>query len=201
VLKAESVPVFDELMRSLIEEFQPRGGNELALIESMAVARWKLTRNWTLHTALLELETVKQDPTVGSAPVITALAFKSLADSSQSLHLLHRYEVSLDRQYSRALNNLLKVRAARNAAPIAPSIDDPPPPEMPIEAAGPVPESAADAPEESPEQEFPKEPNLPPQSRRNLVAIPRRRPVSKPLPANRPVPASQTAPPTPPKSK
>ncbi len=132
VLKAESVPVFDELMNSLIEEFQPRGENELALLESMAVARWKLTRNWTLHTALLELETVKQDPNVGSDPVITALAFKNLADSSNSLQLLHRYEISLDRQYSRALNNLLKVRAARKAD----LIEDPPPPDMPIEAAG-----------------------------------------------------------------
>jgi hypothetical protein len=190
VLKAESVPVFDALMNSLIEEFQPHGENELALIESMAVARWKLNRNWMLHTALLEVETEKQDPAVGSAPVITALAFKSLADSSQSLHLLHRYEVSLDRQYSRALNNLLKVRAARKAAPI----EDPPPPDIPIEATAPAPESAADAAAEFPEQAFPKEPNLPRQSARNLVALPQPRPVSTPHTPNRAVP-------TPPKSK
>ena len=127
VLKAESTPQFDDLMDSLIDEFQPRTPNETALIETMAVARWKLSRNWIIHTALLEVETVKQDPSAGSAPVITALAFKSLADSSHSLHLLHRYEVSLDRQYSRALNNLLKVRAARNRGrrhhPPAPRIE------------------------------------------------------------------------------
>jgi hypothetical protein len=163
VLKAEYVPVFDALMNSLIEEFQPQSENELALLESMAVARWKLTRNWTLHTALLELETVKQDPNLGSDPIITALAFKSLADSSNSLQLLHRYEISLDRQYSRALNNLLKVRAARNAA----LIEDPPPPVEAFETA--------------PEQEFPKEPNLPPQSPRKLVPILPRRPASTAL--------------------
>ncbi len=111
VLKAESTPLFDDLMDSLIGEFQPQTANEIALVETMAVARWKLSRNWIMHTALLEVETVKQNPSAGNAPVITALAFRSLADSSQSLHLLHRYEVSLDRQYSRALNNLLKVRA------------------------------------------------------------------------------------------
>ena len=179
VLKAESTPVFDALMNALIEEFQPRGENELALIESMAVARWKLTRNWTLHTALLEIETANQDPNAGSAPVITALAFKNLADSSHSLHLLHRYEVSFDRQYSRALNNLLKVRAARNAG----LIDNPPPPELPVEAPG----IAADPAEESGDeakQEFPKEPNLP---LRNQGAIPQRRPVSTPLTPNRPI--------------
>jgi hypothetical protein len=54
----------------------------------------------------------KQDPEAGNEPILAALAFKSLADSSCSLHLLQRYEVSLDRQYSRALNNLLKSRAA-----------------------------------------------------------------------------------------
>jgi hypothetical protein len=193
VLKAESVPVFDELMNALIEEFQPRGENELALLESMAVARWKLTSNWTLHTALLELETVKQDPNAGSAPIITALAIKSLADSSNSLQLLHRYEISLDRQYSRALNNLLKVRAARKAD----LIEDPPSPDMTIEAAE---ECEAEA-----KQEFPKEPNLPPQSQpskrpegvkssRNLVTIPQRRPVSTSPTPTRSVP-------TPPRSK
>jgi hypothetical protein len=184
VLKAESVPVFDVLLNTLIEEFQPRGENELALIESMAVARWKLTRNWTLHTALLEVETVKQDPNAGSPPVITALAFKNLADSSHSLHLLHRYEVAFDRQYSRALNNLLKVRAARNAE----LIDNPPPPELPdLRVKSEAPGTAADPAEESEieaKQEFPKEPNLPLQ---NQVSTPKRRPVSAPLTSNRPV--------------
>jgi hypothetical protein len=134
----------------------------------MAVSRWKLSRNWIMHTALLEVETVKQDPSAGNEPVLTALAFKSLADSSHSLHLLHRYEVSLDRQYSRALNNLLKVRAARNAATAAaPSEDPPPPPTEEVETA--------------PEQALPNKPNLPARSARKPVEMPRRRPVGAPV--------------------
>jgi hypothetical protein len=200
VLKAESSPEFDELMNSLIDEFQPQTANETALIETMAVARWKLTRNWIMHTALLELETVKQDHSIGSDPVITALAFKSLADSSNSLQLLHRYEISLDRQYSRALNNLLKVRAARNAA----LIQDPPPPDTPIESA--------EASHTEANLEFPNEANLRPLSAtsrpfgkdgetpgsvkpaQNLVTVPQRRPVSKVL-------APQTVHPIPIKTK
>jgi hypothetical protein len=54
VLTAESTPFFNELMDSLIEEFQPRPANETALIETMAVSRWKLMRNWTIQTGLLE---------------------------------------------------------------------------------------------------------------------------------------------------
>jgi hypothetical protein len=183
VLKAESAPLFDELMDSLIAEFQPRTANETALIETMAVSRWKLTQNWIMSTALLELETVKQDHSIGSPPVITALAFKSLADSSQSLHLLHRYEVSLDRQYSRALNNLLKVRAARNENSL--------PPEVPIEAAAINPDPAEEV-EPRLEQALPNEANLPPQSpvtkrSKNLPAAQNpvdnllRRPVSAPV--------------------
>ncbi len=191
VLKAESTPLFDDRMDSLIAEFQPQTANETALVETMAVARWKLMRNWTFHTALLELETVKQDHSVGNAPVINALAFKSLADSSHSLHLLHRYEVSLDRQYSRALNNLLKVRAARN--------EDPPAPAAPIE------EDRAEEAETPPEQALPNEPNLPRQSARKPVEILRLKPVSEPVPApptrNRPAQQPNTAHPTPPRTK
>jgi hypothetical protein len=201
VLKAESSPEFDELMNSLIDEFQPNTANETALVETMAVARWKLTRNWIMHTALLELETVKQDHSIGSDPVITALAFKSLADSSHSLHLLHRYEISLDRQYSRALNNLLKVRSApvaRAAKPAEPRVVSALSPEAPEE---PSPYPAAP----DPEQALPNEANLPPQSARKPVDILRRGPVSLPV-ITRPTPnyanlPPETARPTPPKAK
>ncbi len=151
VLTAESTPFFNQLMDSLIEEFQPRTANETALIETMAVARWKLMRNWTIHTGLLEIEMAKQDQEAGNPPVLAALAFKSLADSSCSLHLLQRYETSLDRQYSRALNNLLKSRAAAKR-------QDPPTPSQPKPGA----EQQATIAEAEPEEKFPKEPNLPP---------------------------------------
>ncbi len=197
VLKAECTPLFDELMNSLIDEFQPRTANENALIETMAVASWKLTRNWIMHTALLELETVKQDHSIGSDPVITALAFKSLADNSHSLHLLHRYEVSLDRQYSRALNNLLKARAATRSRMC-------PPPAAPFEPAA-VDAQPPEEVETQPEQALPNEPNLSRQSARKPVDILRRRPVSTPVTTsptpNRTDLPPQTVRPTPPKAK
>jgi hypothetical protein len=40
VLKAECTPVFNELIDSLIAEFQPKTANETALMETTAVARW-----------------------------------------------------------------------------------------------------------------------------------------------------------------
>ena len=117
VLKAESTERFEELLASFVAEFQPATANEHALVETLAVARWRLMRNWMLITALLETETANQDPQTGGDPVLAAMAFRKLADSSQALHLLQRYETALDRQYSRALNNLLKVRPGQNPSP------------------------------------------------------------------------------------
>jgi hypothetical protein len=116
VLKAESTPRFTKFLDSLIEEFHPATTNEHALVETMAVARWKLVRNWGLHTSLLETEIAKEDPEAAD-DLKAALAFSRLADCRQSLHLLQRYDTSLDRQYTRALSTLLKAKAARATKP------------------------------------------------------------------------------------
>lgn len=137
LLKAESARRFDALLSSLIEEFQPATPNEHLLVETMAAARWRQMRTWTLQTAAFELETARQDPAAGSAPVITAMAFRSLADSSQSLHLLQRYETSLDRQYSRALSLLLKSPSARIAEPGSPPVNPQPPLNLILEGTWP----------------------------------------------------------------
>jgi hypothetical protein len=173
VLKAESPTLFDQLLSSLIEEFQPGTANETALVETMAVARWRLMRNWTIQTALLEVEMVNQDPEAGNPPILAALAFKSLADSSCSLQLLQRYETSLDRQYSRALNNLLKSRAAARTA--VPQAQDPCPPGPQPEPVGVTPEAAAPV---EPIRKFPNEPNLRPEPTASAASKPTPAPES-----------------------
>jgi hypothetical protein len=164
ILKGERADRFDALHASLIQEFRPSTPNEHMLIQTMAVARWRQVRNWTIQTATIELETANQDPEAGSPPVIAALAFRSLADNSQALHLLQRYDTALDRQYSRALSNLLKVRAARmnerinHPQAIWPELQpDPTPLNLVLEGTW------ASEPEgdPEPEAEFPSEPNLP----------------------------------------
>jgi hypothetical protein len=157
ILKGEKADRFDALLASLVEEFQPTTPNEHMLIETMAVARWRQVRNWTIQTATLELETANQDQTASSPPVIAALAFRALADNSQALHLLQRYDTALDRQYSRALANLLKVRAARandrTSDPQPIRKESQPPLNLMIEGTWPAePEEIA---------ELPNEPNLP----------------------------------------
>ena len=120
VLKSESTELWEELLASLVAEFQPSTANEIILVETMAAARWRAVRICMLQTATLEVQASEQDPEAGSDPVQAATAFGKLADSSQALHLLQRYETALDRQYSRALNNLRKVRADKTIHPQPP---------------------------------------------------------------------------------
>ena len=116
VLKAESTRRFTKFLDSLIQEFHPATPNEHALVETMAVARWKQIRGWGLHTMLLE-KGIAEEEAHHSDDIKTVRAFSRLADCSQSLHLLQRYETCLERQYSRALASLLKARATQPAQP------------------------------------------------------------------------------------
>ena len=122
VLEGESKERFEELHSALIAEFQPRSTAESALVETMSIARWRHMRTLGIQKAGFDLEMSRQPPKA-SAAHRAALVFKNLADSSRSLDLLHRYETSFDRQFSRALSLLLKLRQHN---PSEPAFDIPP---------------------------------------------------------------------------
>jgi len=111
VLEGESKDRFEELHAALIAEFQPRTTTEAALVETMAIARWRLLRVLAIQKAGLDLEMARQESQASPA-YRAAIVFKNLADNSRLLDLLSRYEISFDRQFSRALSLLLKLRAA-----------------------------------------------------------------------------------------
>src|SRR5215469_7289528 len=116
VLEGESKDRFEELHAALIAEFQPRTTTEAALVETMAIARWRLLRVLAIQKAGLDLEMAKQESQASPA-YRAAIVFKNLADSSRLLDLLSRYEISFDRQFSRALSLLLKLRANSSQPP------------------------------------------------------------------------------------
>jgi hypothetical protein len=124
VLDDESKELFFELLVSLKAELLPRTGIERALVENMAVARWRQMRLWGMEKAGLVSEIRKQDSaipgpsfsapdqdaTLPDAPTRAALAFRSLCDQSRYLELINRYESRYDRQYARTLERLLNLR-------------------------------------------------------------------------------------------
>ena len=115
LLPGESRERFLELLSSLITEFEPETPNEFALVETMAVARWRLTRLWTIEAASLLHEQLRQaeSTTQENGPTRTMLAIRALADHPHSLETLSRYEVRFDRQYHRAADSLHRLRAEK----------------------------------------------------------------------------------------
>jgi hypothetical protein len=144
-LKVEVKDGFLDLVNKLTDEFQPQTPFEDSLIESMAAARWRLWRIWTIESATLDLELARQNSPEDYATCV-ALAVKELSDHSRILDAMSRYEVRYERQYLRAHRRLMEVRGEPTPpAPkpfLVPKPDAPLRPESPAQV-DPVPTQAA----------------------------------------------------------
>jgi len=122
VLPEESPADFQRLLDSYLDEFAPTSPIEVELVETMASARWRLRRLANIETTLLtnEMETsvsdledffedVEREPDVEDH---LAYAFKRLADGP-GLHLLNRYEGTINRSYAQAFKQLHLLRSLR----------------------------------------------------------------------------------------
>jgi hypothetical protein len=94
VLPAESQSDFDELVAALSEEHKPETVTETVLVEAMAQHHW-------LRQRALNLESSCYDPATGQ-----------ITDQKQ-LALCLRYQTTHERAFHKALNDLLKLRAAK----------------------------------------------------------------------------------------
>jgi hypothetical protein len=124
VLATESRQDFQLLLDSYLAQFAPAPGVETELVAAMAATRWRLRRLQTIETTLLDNEIVRrvayindefsemgQDPSNDDR---LAYVFKKLADNSQSLALLIRYEGALQRSYDRTFKQLHLLQSARS---------------------------------------------------------------------------------------
>jgi hypothetical protein len=94
VLPSESQSDFDELLATLRDEHQAATFTETTLVEAMAQHHW-------LRQRALNLESSCYDPATGQ-----------ITDQKQ-LALLLRYQTTHERAFHKALNDLLKLRAAK----------------------------------------------------------------------------------------
>ena len=148
VLENESPEAFQSLLAGHLERFQPVDDTELAIVEEITAAVWRLRRSWAIETRMLDSTEVSPD--AASDPLSRiASAFADRAQSA-ALPLAHRYETRLHMIYQRALHNFLLLRAAVPAP-----IEDP---VLHLEPSSPkaLPEPAADLPGTV---ELPNEPN------------------------------------------
>lgn len=109
VLDEEDASLFERLLRRYTDEHRPTTAYAHALVENMAVARWRQMRLWAMEKEGLQLEIRnQQDPSLKPA-ARAAQAFRALTDQSRALDLMNRYETRYDRQFSRALSRLLEI--------------------------------------------------------------------------------------------
>jgi hypothetical protein len=125
VLDDESAERFGIVLSLLEDELEPVTGIEQTFVETMALARWRQLRLWTVEKAQIDREARKQylerygqefnrDNEVDDRPVtFAALAFRAMSDESRALELVGRLDARYDRQYKSALSSFNAHRRAR----------------------------------------------------------------------------------------
>jgi hypothetical protein len=113
LLESERPEAFADLLAGLTSEFNPQTETQRALVENMAVSRWRQMRIWAVERATLQSAMEAHDPNTTDSATRAAQAFRSLADDSRTLDLLGRYETRFDRQFARSLNLLIKLDPLR----------------------------------------------------------------------------------------
>jgi len=117
VLPGESEQDFADLLQAHRDTYQPANAIEIDLVETMALARWRLRRMAALESNLLENELVlcqkEIDEKFATIPDLGRLAFV-FQQQTKSLALLIRYESSLTRLHDRTYKHLKELQKLRN---------------------------------------------------------------------------------------
>jgi len=119
LLANEEAPVFDSFRDAFLAKFQPADPVETSLVDEMVFARWRMRRYWFAQDATIDLELIRQIPFIEqefdhiSEPGRLSRAITTLVDDSGSLDFLHRVESRCNRQFHRALKDLLHLQSQR----------------------------------------------------------------------------------------
>ena len=108
VITGEDPELFSSCSRN-VRRIPAHRAVENALVETLAVSRWRQMRLWALEGAGLNHQIATQEEPVDPS-TRAALAFRALSDNSRSLELLNRYESRYDRQFGRTLARLTALR-------------------------------------------------------------------------------------------
>jgi len=122
VLSNEDGDEYTGLLNSYIEELQPTSPVEMDLVTEMVNAKWQQRRLSNIESQLFEefMERAKKFSDVVSDPnnpAVEHTAGFSFLSESNCLPMLNRMSARFERTYSRALNNLLRLRRDRKSNP------------------------------------------------------------------------------------
>lgn len=128
---------FQSFLDAYIDRYQPADVVELDLVQTMAIARWRLRRIAAIETALFENKILTSEEEIAEefdsidGPNRLAWVFEKMAGESRALALLMRYEASLNRLYERAAKQLKELQneptgpVTLDLPPTSPNADPP----------------------------------------------------------------------------
>ena len=102
------------MLNALMNEHQPATETQHMLVETMAVTRWRLIRNWEMQRLAFEWDAENHGGRNPQERVIRGIRETGPLHCHQ---LLLRYEVALDRQFNKALRELQHLQSPRNTPP------------------------------------------------------------------------------------
>ena len=109
VVEGESAEDLQALRVHWMRQLQPHTPAEREVAEEVVAAEWRVRRCQEAEASMLSAEIRKlNSESIGEA-------FKSLAENSRALDLLHRYMTAAQRDFDRALNRFNDVVADRRA--------------------------------------------------------------------------------------
>ncbi len=157
VLQNEPQENFKALFQQHIDKLGPVDDVELACVEEMSAALWRLRRLMAIETNLLDQAVANRHDEAGMARI--AGAFSQLAAGNE-LALIDRYESRLHRIYQRSLHNFLLLREFGNPTepgePDTGQSPEQPEPAAPVEPAAPPPTPPAPDLPNSPQPNEPR---------------------------------------------
>jgi hypothetical protein len=150
VLFYESEAEFERFRQDLAQDFEPQGAEECALVEQIAILRWRLRRASRAEAALVNAEAEHRRACLagGASKTLYPIDAGMIFDGRiQSLATLTRYEASLERQLSRACAMLERRQARRLERWRHQEAEPADPPEelsaaAPAVASGPIPQES-----------------------------------------------------------
>jgi hypothetical protein len=119
LVEGESEEDLQFLRVSWMRQLQPCTPAEREVVEEVVAAEWRIRRCQEAEASLLSAEIRKlNSESIGEA-------FKSLAENSRALDLLHRYMTAAQRDFDRALKRFNNVVADRRAEERRDKVEDP----------------------------------------------------------------------------
>lgn len=126
ILSSECPQAFEKFLQTFYEEYAPSTPTETTLVDTMAIARWRLIRFAGFEAEIVDHENQSGNLDAGLSPLAmpdaadtppvpirSSLSWRRAADSGRSIETMSRAESRLTHQFNGALDRLQRFREGK----------------------------------------------------------------------------------------